>query len=422
MVRPNFQRTVASVLLFCAAVQAVPALRLRQDADATASDLSTATDLPISSDPSPPPLPTESTGADEPTTSGADEPTTTGVSITDSPSSTSTDDSEPASVTSSVRSSTTGPPAAWISVNETDGRISTIVPSVTTSDGVTSTINLPSSGATGVTEDNGEPASFLPTCDSTKYQGEGKYSPFCLPANNTHLYLKETYYVTWDPTFWADNIGNNTVEILANYIADPSRPESGRVAFDSGVVPNKLGFITFYVDPEKYTNGAIIHWTMKRIGNLANTEKSFRSGPWVQIGNEPVQHPMPSERPPVSTLGLAVGIPLAVLFILVVLAVLHFANRSKRSVGTIVIPSMRRRRAEGGYGSRRSKSQRVSRPPGYQDDLDSKAAAWEMGAMKSPETPRAQGPYQDEPTSPPGVRAKTSETLQNPFNDRYEAR
>ncbi|KAF3918014.1 hypothetical protein ABW21_db0203289 [Orbilia brochopaga] len=435
MVRLSFQRAVAPVLLLCAVVQAVPALHLRQD-PAASTDISSPADI-SSSDPPPPPLPSEtSTDASAPT----DESTPTDSSITDGPSptepdsipaatdgsategdaSTSTDDS--ASVTS-TGSSTTGPatPSAWISVNETDGRISTVVPIVTTNtDGATSTVNLPP-GQTGVTDgDSEDPASFLPTCDSTKYQGGTKYAPFCLPVNNTHLYLKETYYVTWDPTFWGDDTANNTVEITANYLDDPANPEKGRVAFDSGVTQNSIGFITFYVDPAKYTDGAIIHWTMKRIGNLQNTEKSFRTGPWVQISNEPVTHPQPADRPPVSTVGLAVGLPLAVLFIVGVIGVVHFMNKDKRSLGGIVIPSMRRRRAESGYVSRRSRNRAGARPPGYRDDIDSKATAWEMGNMKSPETPRPTGPYHDEPTSPPGVRAKSSETLQNPFSDRYE--
>ncbi|KAK6350315.1 hypothetical protein TWF696_006546 [Orbilia brochopaga] len=439
MVRLSLQRAVGPVLLLCAVVQAVPALHLRQD-PAQSTDVSSPEDL-SPTDPPPPPLPSE-TGTDaaaaptddstptdssitdgpSPTDSAAEEgsPTATDSSATEDDAPTSTDDT--ASITSTDSSSTGSvTPSAWISVNETDGRISTVVPSVTTDiDGATSTIDLPP-GQTGVTNgDSDEPASFLPTCDSSKYQGNGKYAPFCLPNNATHLYLKETYYVTWDPTFWGDDTGNNTVEITANYLDDPENPEKGRVAFDSGVTQNSVGFITFYVDPAKYTDGAIIHWTMKRIGNLQNTEKSFRSGPWVLIGNEPVTHPQPADRPPVSTLGLAVGLPLAVLFVVGVIAVIHFVNKDKRTLGGIVIPSMRRRRAESGYVSRRSRNRGGARPPGYRDDIDSKAAAWEMGAMKSPETPRPTGPYHDEPTSPPGVRAKSTETLQNPFSDRYE--
>lgn len=228
--------------------------------------------------------------------------------------------------------------------------------------------------------------------------------------------------MTWDPTYWGEDNGNNTVEITANYVEDPENPEKGKVAFDSGVTINSVGFITFYVDPEKYTDGAIIHWTMKRIGALQNTEKSFRSGPWVQISKEPIQHAQPTPRPPVSTVGLAVGLPLAVLFVVAVLAVLHFANKGKRSLGGITIPSMRRRRAETGYVSRRSRAQRGVRPPGYKDEVDAKAAAWEMGNMKSPDSTREIGPYHDEPTSPPGIRARNGESPPNPFSDRYEGR
>ncbi|KAJ6262069.1 hypothetical protein Dda_2873 [Drechslerella dactyloides] len=437
MVRLSLQRAVGPVLLFCAVVQAIPALHLRQD-PAASTDVSPPADI-SSSDPPPPPLPTENDSTPTEDSTPSDSSVTDAPSATDSPtdgslpaptedpasgdsSPTPTDESAPITSTAESSTSADASPTAWISVNETDGRISTIVPSFTTDvNGVTSTINLPASGETGVAGgDKDDLPSFLPTCDSSKYQGEGKYSPFCLPKNSSHLYLGETYYVTWDPTFWGDDTGNNSVEITANYLEDEANPDKGRVAFDSGVTLNSIGFITFYVDPGKYKKDAIIHWTMKRIGNLQNTEKSFRSGPWVQIGNEPVVHPQPSTRPPVSTVGLAVGLPLAVLFIVAVIAWLHFSNRDKRTIGGIVIPSMRRRRAESGHVSRRSRIRGAVRPPGYRDDIDSKAAAWEMGTMKSPETPRPTGPYHDEPTSPPGVRAKSSETLQNPFSDRYE--
>ncbi|KAK6512012.1 hypothetical protein TWF481_000910 [Arthrobotrys musiformis] len=421
MVRLSFKRTLAPVLLLCAVVQAIPAIAPRQEIVETSTDLATSTDdVPTATESSA--LPAE-TGTEASTSADAT-PTDESATTTDESSPTATDEST--SVTE-TESSTTGEatPSVWISVNETDGRISTIVPGVTTeSNGMTKTVNLPDPSHTGAAEsEDGEPTSFLPTCDASKYQGEGKYAPFCLPNNETHLYLGQTYYITWDPLYWGQDGGNNTVEIVANYKADPDVPERGRVAFDSGVTLNKLGFITFYVDPEKYSEGAVIQWMMKRIGQLANIENSFRSGPVVMISKEPIQHAQPSVRPPVSTVGLAVGLPLAVLFIVAVLAALHFCNRDKRSIGGIVIPSMRRRRTEGGYVSRRARGQRANRPPGYRDEIDTKAAAWEMGNMKSPDTPRNLGPYQDEPTSPPTIKARSGESLPgNPFSDRFEER
>ncbi|KAK6348799.1 hypothetical protein TWF730_009569 [Orbilia blumenaviensis] len=425
MVRLSFKRTLAPVLLLCALVQAIPAVAPRQDVSESSTDLSSSTDEAATPTDSSSVLPAE-TGTEVSSSTDAPSPTDAASSETSAEESSPTATDESASITG-TESSTTGEatPSAWISVNETDGRISTIVPGVTTeSDGMTRTVNLPDPNHTGPSEsEDGEPTSFLPTCDESKYQGGGKYAPFCLPNNETNLYLGETYYVTWDPLYWGEGGSNNTVEIIANYLPDPNVPERGRVAFDSGITLNKLGFITFFVDPAKYSEGAIIQWNMKRIGALANTEKSFRFGPWVKVSREPIQHAQPSVRPPVSTVGLAVGLPLAILFIVAVLVGLHFCNRDKRSIGGIVIPSMRRRRAEGGYVSRRSKAQRGNRTSGYRDDVDAKAAAWEMGNMKSPDTPRNLGPYQDEPTSPPNIKARSGESLPgNPFSDRFEER
>ncbi|RVD86649.1 uncharacterized protein DFL_004913 [Arthrobotrys flagrans] len=421
MVRLSFKRTLAPVLLLCAVVQAVPAILPRQEIVETSTDLSASTDdVPTATDSSA--LPAE-TGT-EVSTDAAPTDAASSETTTDESSPTATDES--VSITGTESSTTSeATPSVWVSVNETDGRISTIVPGVTTeSDGMTKTVNLPDPNHTGsVKSEDGEPTSFLPTCDESKYQGGGDYAPFCLPNNETHLYLGETYYVTWDPLYWGGDGGNNTIQIIANYQEDPEVPERGRVAFDSGVKLNKLGFITFYVDPEKYSEGAVVQWTMARVGAVGKTETSLRRGPWVMFSKEPIQHPQPSVRPPVSTVGLAVGLPLAVIFIVAVLAALHFCNRDKRSIGGIVIPSMRRRRAEGGYVSRRARGQRANRPPGYRDDIDTKAAAWEMGAMKSPDTPRNLGPYQDEPTSPPTVKARSAESLPgNPFSDRFEER
>ncbi|KAF3938062.1 hypothetical protein ABW19_dt0203311 [Dactylella cylindrospora] len=442
MVRLTSSRTIASVLLLCVAVQAHPAARLhmRQDTTATSTELDPAvTDPATATDegeaiPSGTEAETPTTGIEDPLASPTEEVTSSETSTeetseTDTAEATPTEESE-SSTTTETESTTSGPatPSVWISVNETDGRISTITPSVTEIDGVTSTVNNPDPDHTGGTDPGeDEPTSFLPTCDESKYQGGGKYAPFCLPNNSTHLWFKNTYYVTWDPTYWGDDEGNNqTVEITANYQNDSAHPQRGLVAFDSGVTPLSLGFITFYVDPDKYEDGAVIHWTMKRIGVLANTEKSFRSGPWVAISNEPVTHAMPSERPPVSTVGLAVGLPLAALFIVGVIGILHFCNKDKRSIRGIVIPSMRRRRAEAGYGSRKSRTQRAG-PPAYRDDVDARAAAWEMGNIKVPETPRSPpGPYHDDPAAGEiGLRRDrpgAENAPQNPFSDRYEGK
>ncbi|KAK6533297.1 hypothetical protein TWF694_002250 [Orbilia ellipsospora] len=422
MVRLSFQRSVAPVLLFLAAVQAIPALHPRQDpASTTSSDISsTSTDPSTSTTDTAGPIQTGTgTSSVESSTATDASSTATDASTTQPPTTDST------SVTSTGTQSSTGTiPSPWISVNETDGSIATITPVVTTeSDGVTSTLNLPNpteSAAPNTGDD--EPASFLPTCDSSKYQGGGKYAPFCLPNNETHMWLKQTYYVTWDPTYWGDSNLNNTVEIVANYLNSSTGDQDGLVAFDSGVTLNSVGFITFYVDPARYTDGSIIHWTMKRVGSLQNTEKSFRSGPFVMISNKPVTYNQPSPAH-VSTVGLAVGLPLAICVVALALVFLHFSKKNQRSLGGISIPSMRRKRGESGYVSRRSRASRGPRPPGYKDDLDAKAAAWEMGNMRSPDAARPTGPYQDEPTSPPGIRARSGESLPgNPFSDRYDGR
>lgn len=160
---------------------------------------------------------------------------------------------------------------------------------------------------------------------------------------------------------------------------------------------------------------------MTRQGKQANTEKSWRSGPYIQFLHEPIIHPQPKERSKPSTLGLAIGIPLGIAFIVGVIACLHFRKRETRSIGGIVIPSMRRRRTERGYGSRKSRGQRAGQNGSeYQDDINTRAAAWEMGNMKTPgqAVTSPTGPYHDEPENGGGIRAR-GEIQPNPFADRY---
>lgn len=134
---------------------------------------------------------TDSTTTEEPTETSTDGDEETEPTPTDASESSTATTTE--SETESDGPTTTAPPhsSVWISVNETDGRISTVYPSATEIDGVSTTLGMPDPDHTGAVDPgNGDPSAFLPTCDQSRYQ-KG-YPPFCLPNNSTHMYFGNT--------------------------------------------------------------------------------------------------------------------------------------------------------------------------------------------------------------------------------------
>ncbi|KAF3018549.1 hypothetical protein E8E14_012502 [Neopestalotiopsis sp. 37M] len=154
-------------------------------------------------------------------------------------------------VVSSIIGQETAGPRAWITV-QANGEATTVVPSLTTTDGFTSTVSPPPpeltqtsvwtltvSGATttstgvnpvATASGPGEAGSFL-LCEN--YQGD--LAPMCQPEDGSSLDPGSVYYVTWNSVYFASE--NASVQVEGTF-ADGE-------GFASEVIPAERGFYTW---------------------------------------------------------------------------------------------------------------------------------------------------------------------------------
>lgn len=241
--------------------------------------------------------------------------------------------------------------------------------SATTSETMTGAIN-PNPNPTDA------PTSPLGACTADGYGG---FIPFCYPHNGTIWRLKDNLgdlYVTWNPAFFD---ANDTVLITLNYknATDDGAPkaiwdDNLLAAVGWAVISPKSSWLEGYGDTvDVYLTiqkgkGGEVHW-----------------GPTFSVTSKPgppPNDPFPDNRPPVNTVGLAIGLPVVIIFIIVMVLGTHFCMRERRKVGPIHIGGVRGR---GGYGVGRSRIQRmkgsVGAPLGMGNDL-----AVPPGAPKRP--------------------------------------
>lgn len=67
--------------------------------------------------------------------------------------------------------------------------------------------------------------------------------PFCLPSNESTLYVGKTYYATWNPDFFPNL--NSTVIVKVQYTND-----SEQEVWSSEKTNNRLGFVAVQATKE----------------------------------------------------------------------------------------------------------------------------------------------------------------------------
>jgi len=181
-----------------------------------------------------------------------------------------------------------------------------------------------------------------------------------------------------------------------NYINDTER-----AAHDFGVHKISEGFVTFNVDNPDWANQSF-QFLLHHIPNTGNAH-DFKPGPIVTINNTPpppAATPIPT--PPVSTQGIAIGIPLAVGSLIALIVFLHFCMKERRKIGPISIGGRKGRSR--GYSGRKTRTARMKAQPvgvagGYTDEegpRDTRDTEWELTTVKGA-SPR-EGGYSDRPS------------------------
>ena len=281
------------------------------------------------------------------------------VSASASPTTATTPIEDSSSVSPSASITDTAP-SPWYSTGP-DGSPVLVTPVVTTDgNGATTTLSAAPSGLQDP-DTNGDKHGVDLHCDSTAYEQSGKWAPFCLPHNGSEWRVDQNggngfYYVTWNPNAFT---GNQSVWVALNY-DNPVDNHSAQGIWMDKEVTASLGWSS--VTPlsdwlDGYGDTVELYFTMQ-----SSLGETF-TGPTIVVTTNPKPPPVdttPSNRPPVNTLGLAVGLPVVLLFILTMVVGTHFCLRGRRKVGPIHIGGVRGRKE---YGTRMSRRQRMKDAP-----------------------------------------------------------
>ncbi|EFX00959.1 hypothetical protein CMQ_2040 [Grosmannia clavigera kw1407] len=255
---------------------------------------------------------------------------------------------------------------AWISVGS-DGSAHTITAEPTSTDshaeGTGSTTNtLPEATAT-----NG--AGAFPVCQNTA----GAQAPFCAPSDGSTLNPGGTYYITWDPTYFAST--PNTSVVITGNLFNASTGAIVQQAFSSGTLAAGWSFYAWSVDASllKGAGSAGVNVSLSMVyltgsSSQANTSASVSSsqsavvqGPVVTVAKPSAALPELTKAP--TGPALYIGLPAVFGFIIVVLAGTFLWNRHHRHIGLGNVMSRSRFGPLGsrsGYGIRKSRRQRAA--------------------------------------------------------------
>ncbi|KAG4422392.1 hypothetical protein IFR04_004416 [Cadophora malorum] len=245
----------------------------------------------------------------------------------------------------------------WISVDPSGIPVATYTPSITTVNGVETTLNpipysLTATGTATQTASNSAETTAATRGGSFQecHNRDGKYAPFCSPTNGSDVNVDGKYYVTWDKDFFAQR--NASVNIVANYVNDTGH---GPVAFKSDPVSTSDGYYVWTIQKdwlqEMKTNNVTLF--LNQINPPAGAQLSLE-GPIVRVKvyEKPIYHQSPSSAPKGQSLYIA--LPTVLGFILLCVIGGYFWNRNSHKIG---LGNVMGRRS--GYGTGKSRSQRM---------------------------------------------------------------
>ncbi|ORY18836.1 hypothetical protein BCR34DRAFT_582762 [Clohesyomyces aquaticus] len=185
----------------------------------------------------------------------------------------------------------------------------------------------------------------FPQCHSTDAK------PFCLPNNESTLYVDKTYYATWNPDMLPIN---STVTVKIQFLND-----SLQEVWSSPETDNSWGFVSVTMKKEWMQGYSAYNLTFYALNFEANdvTKKAIPyKGPTVLLTNAPSYHyspPPPTKAP--DRLGLMIGLPVSLGFVIVVVIGLWVGMRKHRTIGLGNIMGKRNK----GYGVGKSRRQRL---------------------------------------------------------------
>ncbi|OAA54166.1 hypothetical protein SPI_09100 [Niveomyces insectorum RCEF 264] len=271
----------------------------------------------------------------------------------------------PADADPSAAAPSLPPTAPWVSVDD-KGTAHTVTPVLTTIDGTPTVVSAePTTTTTALertmtasrtaadqpqaTATNG--AGSFPVCHNT----DGPTAPFCAPAAGSTLNPGRTYYITWDPAYFA---APNTTVIVTGNLFNATTGEVTTQAFASGTLAAAWSFYAWTVDGDLLKGAG-------RGGVNVSVSLSYLPPPTGPI--VPVATPEPYRQPPAKAPtgpALYIGLPCVLGFVVLVVVGTCLWNRHVRRINLGNVMSRGRYGPLGGgggqgYGVRKSRRERM---------------------------------------------------------------
>ena len=165
---------------------------------------------------------------------------------------------------------------------------------------------------------------------------------------------KEILIVTWDASYFAIN---STISMELNYAQNDTK-DLVKQAWHSSPTQNSYGFVRVTMDGAWLQDLPRNNLTFMLVQKdpIPGSLPSFIRGPTISLTKKPAAHLQPSPPHRVSKLGLAVGLPLSLLVVSVIVLGVLCGMRRTRRLGLAGLSVGRRR---GGYGIGQSRRDRT---------------------------------------------------------------
>lgn len=177
------------------------------------------------------------------------------------------------------------------------------------------------------------------------------YSPFCLPHHLEDVVTDATYYVTWNPDYYDLNA---TITIELRY---PNSTQ-GDSAFTSAKTANSYGYIPLHMQSEwlqgRKRNSLTLY--IIELDSTSNRRASVLQGPTITLHPRPTEHYKPPPQLPFNKRALAIGLPVGLAAVVLIVGGLYFGMRESRRIRVGNAMGSRGK----GYGVGQSKNERLA--------------------------------------------------------------
>ncbi|KAI9882492.1 MAG: hypothetical protein M1823_005764 [Watsoniomyces obsoletus] len=226
--------------------------------------------------------------------------------------------------------------------------------------------------------------------------------------------------LTWDPSYF---LANSTITILLNY-AEPDSNGKINQAWESPRLRNTYGFVAIPMDNNWLQDRSRNNLTLEIVAMdpMPGAQAIRRRGPTISLTKKPPNHPQPPPRVKTSKLGLYVGLPLALLAIVVILGAVCLGVRRTRRLGFANVMKGAGRRK--GYGVGQSHRQRMRTAGGSKgiqlDDTHHHQRTPSDGTGDLHYADNDDGGFTDEPTHGVPVDSHNQGGQKNAFREEIE--